>query len=99
MRLLVAMCGVLLLAGCSAGAGSSPGDAGTITVYAAASLTGTFTTMAERFEKQHPGTRVVVQFGSSGELAAQITQGAPADVFASAAVRNMDTVVHAGEAS
>jgi len=49
------------------------------------------------FEAAHQGTTVSFNFGSSGALATQITQGAPADVFASAAPSQMDTVVAAGD--
>ncbi|MEZ5095419.1 MAG: molybdate ABC transporter substrate-binding protein [Nocardioides sp.] len=69
-------------AGCGAGH-SAPGEQ-TLTVYAASSLTGTFTTLAKRFERTHPGVRVDLSFAGSSDLVAQIQQGAPADVFASA---------------
>jgi molybdate transport system substrate-binding protein len=96
-----------LLAGCgssSAGSGtpgaSSPGTvSGTVTVYAAASLKEAFTTLGTEFEAAHPGTTVVLSFGPSSGLATQITEGAPADVFASASVTNMDQVVTAGDAA
>jgi molybdate transport system substrate-binding protein len=68
-------------------------------VFAAASLTETFTTLGKMFEKDHPGTKVVFEFGPSSGLAEQIGQGAPADVFASASPTDMDTVVQAGDAS
>ena len=97
---------VALLAACSsrpgpagtASAGGSPGDrlGGTLTVFAAASLTETFGTLARRFEAEHPGVRVTLNVGASSALALQITQGAPADVFASAATANMDQLVRAG---
>ncbi|MFF2083580.1 molybdate ABC transporter substrate-binding protein [Nocardia sp. NPDC058176] len=70
---------------------------GTVTVFAAASLTETFTELGKQFEAAHPGTKVVYSFGASSALAEQIKQGAPADVFASAAPRNMQQVVDAGE--
>jgi molybdate transport system substrate-binding protein len=85
--------------GTSASASSSAGLSGSITVFAAASLTGTFTTLGKQFEAAHPGTKVAFSFAGSGALATQITQGDPADVFASAAPANMDTVVKAGDAS
>ncbi|MEP6600035.1 MAG: molybdate ABC transporter substrate-binding protein [Actinomycetota bacterium] len=71
---------------------------GSITVFAAASLSGSFTTIARQFEQAHSGVTVVFDFGASSTLATQIDQGAPADVFASAAPKNMDTVVMAGNA-
>ena len=83
----------------SAAASSSALPAGTITVFAAASLMGTFTELGKQFEAAHPGDTVKFSFGGSSSLATQITSGAPADVFASAAPANMDTVVNAGDAS
>jgi molybdate transport system substrate-binding protein len=90
-------------AGCSSStsspsAGSSP-STGTITVFAAASLTESFTQLGKQFEAAHPGDTVKFSFGPSSGLATQITSGAPADVFASAAPGNMDDVVNAGDAS
>src|SRR5690348_6663601 len=81
------------------GSGSSPAVSGTITVLAAASLTDAFTTLAKQFEAAHPGVTVKLSFGASSALALQINQGAPADVFASAATKNMTQVVSAGGAS
>lgn len=68
-------------------------------MFAAASLTGAFTTLGKQFEAAHPGDKVTFSFGPSSGLAAQITNGAPADVFASAATANMQQVVAAGDAS
>jgi molybdate transport system substrate-binding protein len=83
----------------SPAASSSAAATGTITVFAAASLMGTFTQIGKQFEAAHPGDTVKFSFGGSSTLATQITGGAPADVFASAAPANMDTVVNAGDAS
>ena len=83
----------------SPAASSSAAATGTITVFAAASLMGTFTQIGKQFEAAHPGDTVKFSFGGSSTLATQITGGAPADVFASAAPANMDTVVSAGDAS
>ena len=80
-------------------ASSSALPTGTITVFAASSLKETFTTLGKQFEAAHPGDTVKFNFGASSTLATQITDGAPADVFASAAPKNMDTVVTAGDAS
>jgi molybdate transport system substrate-binding protein len=71
----------------SASAGS--GLSGTVTVFAAASLKATFTKIAADFEAAHPGTKVTLNFAGSSDLVTQITQGAPADVFASADTKNM----------
>jgi molybdate transport system substrate-binding protein len=62
---------------------------GSITVFAAASLTGTFSELAAQFEAAHPGTTVELNFAGSADLVTQITEGAPADVFASADEKNM----------
>src|SRR5215469_7898979 len=84
----------------SSPAASSPASAtGTITVFAASSLKETFTKLGSQFEAAHPGDTVKFSFGASSTLATQITSGAPADVFASASPKNMDTVVSAGDAS
>ncbi|WNZ07781.1 molybdate ABC transporter substrate-binding protein [Streptomyces sp. 11x1] len=72
---------------------------GEVTVFAAASLKESFTTLGEQFEKEHPGTKVTFNFGGSDALAAGITGGAPADVFASASPRTMAVVTDAGDAS
>jgi molybdate transport system substrate-binding protein len=84
-----------VLAGCSAspstvdatpsGSGASTSaSSGSITVFAAASLTGTFTELASAFEEEHPGATVRLNLAGSSDLVTQITNGAPADVFASA---------------
>jgi molybdate transport system substrate-binding protein len=68
---------------------------GDITVLAASSLTDAFTALARAFESANPGTSVRLSFGASSTLAAQITHGAPADVFASADTTNMAKVADA----
>ena len=83
----------------TAGAGSSSsGVTGTVTVFAAASLTGSFTQLGEDFEAANPGSTVTFSFAGSSALATQINEGAPADVFASASPATMKTVVDAGNA-
>ena len=91
------------LAGCNP-ATDAPTDAsssvgGAITVFAAASLKEAFTTIGAQFEAANPGATITFSFGPSSSLATQITQKAPADVFASASQKTMDTVVDAGLAS
>jgi molybdate transport system substrate-binding protein len=110
MRRLAALALVLSTTLALAGCGSSRGAAtapsagtggrlgGSITVFAASSLTGAFNQIAADFEKAHPGTDIVFQFGSSGDLATAITQGGSADVFASASPTNMQAVLAAGDA-
>ena len=80
-------------------ASSSAAQTGTITVLAASSLKDTFTQLGQQFEAAHPGDTVKFSFGASSALAEQVNSGAPADVFASAATRNMDQVVSTGNAS
>ncbi|AQS70696.1 molybdate ABC transporter substrate-binding protein [Streptomyces pactum] len=80
----------------SGSAGSSSEVSGQVTVFAAASLEESFTALGEEFEKRHPGTGVTFSFGGSDALAAGITSGAPADVFASASPKTMATVTDAG---
>ncbi|TDU90498.1 molybdate transport system substrate-binding protein [Kribbella voronezhensis] len=80
-------------------ASSTTGPTGTITVFAAASLTGAFTQLGKDFEAAHPGVKVVFNFAGSSALAQQINAGAPADVFASAAPKNLDQVTDKGPAT
>ncbi|WP_346178127.1 molybdate ABC transporter substrate-binding protein [Streptomyces cuspidosporus] len=80
--------------------GSSASDklSGEVTVFAAASLKESFTTLGERFEKEHPDTKVTFSFGGSDSLAASINGGAPADVFAAASPKTMKIVTDKGDA-
>ncbi|WP_326573857.1 molybdate ABC transporter substrate-binding protein [Actinacidiphila glaucinigra] len=79
----------------SAGASSAGDVKGTVTVFAAASLKESFTELGEEFEAAHPGTEVTFNFGGSDALAASITSGAPADVFAAASPKTMQIVTDA----
>jgi molybdate transport system substrate-binding protein len=90
----------LALSGCSASGtptstptpkptATTDSETGSLTVYAAASLTATFTTLGNNFMKQHPGVKVNFDFNGSSTLVTQMQQGAPADVFASADQPNM----------
>lgn len=81
----------LPLAACGSDEGSGGSDdKETLTVFAAASLTDTFTELGKEFEAAHDGVTVKLSFGGSSDLVAQIQSGAPADVFASADEANMD---------
>jgi molybdate transport system substrate-binding protein len=60
-------------------------------------LKATFTTLATNFEQANPGVKIVPSYGGSDTLAAQITQGAPVDVFAAASTTTMATVTKAGD--
>jgi len=105
LRLSAALAAVLAVT-LSACGGGSPGDSGasggtgaapapearTLNVFAAASLTETFTALKAQFETDNPGVTVQLNFGGSSDLAQQIVNGAPADVFASANDSTMKTV-------
>lgn len=95
-RALAAVVFLLGLAGCAPAASSN--SSGTLTVFAAASLKASFTELASTYEEQHPEARVRLSFAGSSDLATQITQGAPADVFASADAATMERVTQAGMA-
>ena len=68
-------------------------------MFAATSLTDAFNKIGSQFEAANPGVTVKFNYNGSSSLATSITQGAPADVFASAAPSNMKTVTDAGDAS
>ena len=78
---------------------SATAVSGTVNVFAAASLTGSFEQIADAFEAENPGTDVVFNFGASSALAQQVVSGAPVDVFAAASPATMKTVVDAGDAA
>jgi molybdate transport system substrate-binding protein len=82
----VAILTTLPLTACGGGDGDT-----TITVLAASSLTGTFTELGKRFEAEHSGVTVKFAFDSSATLAQQATDGAPADVLATADQTTMDS--------
>lgn len=65
----------------------------TLTVFAAASLTDAFTEIGVAFDAANPGVTTTFNFAGSQALRTQIEEGAPADVFASASGKEMDTLV------
>jgi molybdate transport system substrate-binding protein len=69
----------------------------TLTVFAAASLTEAFKTIGKNFEAANPGVNVALNFAGSQQLAQQISQGAPVDVFASANNAQMAVVIKSGQ--
>jgi molybdate transport system substrate-binding protein len=71
-------------------------QAGDLHVSAAASLTNAFRDIAARYEAQHAGTKVLLNFGASGALLQQMAKGAPVDVFASADMETMDAAEKQG---
>jgi molybdate transport system substrate-binding protein len=74
---------------------TGPKVTGAITVSAASSLTEAFGSIGDDFRAANPGATVTFNFGSSGTLATQIQQGAPADAFASADPAIVDTLIQA----
>jgi molybdate transport system substrate-binding protein len=92
---LATLVAALVLSSCGGGSDDSS-DKTTLNVLGAASLTGTFTTLAKDFEKDHSGVTVKTSFDSSATLAEQVNQGAPADVLATADTDTMKTVSDAG---
>lgn len=87
MRRALVVLAVVLSAACSTARAER-----TVTVFAAASLQKAFTAEAKAFERAHPGTRVVLSFAGSQSLVAQLQQGAPADVLATADTATIATV-------
>lgn len=85
----------ILLMGCS-DAEENANKENVLIVYAAASLTDTFIQMGDDFEAANDHVEVRFNFGGSSQLAAQINNGAPGDVFASANVAQMSVVEEAG---
>ncbi|MFZ4774876.1 MAG: molybdate ABC transporter substrate-binding protein [Terrimicrobiaceae bacterium] len=75
---------------------TSRADTITLTVSAAVSLKAPLETLKAEFEKTNPGLGILYNFGSSGSLQQQIVHGAPADVFISAAAKQMDDLERAG---
>lgn len=81
---------------CSDGANT---DKTEVVVFAASSLTDAFAEIGKAFSAEHPDVRVTFNFAGSGDLVAQISQGAPAGVFASADDSNMTKLINAGESA
>jgi molybdate transport system substrate-binding protein len=104
MKAVLAVLVALALIGCGVGDDTTPRRQGSdrvtgdITVFAAASLTESFTQIGKDLEAEYAGLKVTFNFAGSSALATQINQGAPADVFASAASANMKAVTDAGNA-
>ena len=106
MKRALALVAILALAGCAETPEPAPAPAasedtlsGSITVFAAASLTESFDQLKTEFVKAHPNVAIIFNFGGSSALAEQIVQGAPVDVFAAASPATMATVVDASLAS
>ncbi len=100
MKKLAVAALALALAGCTAAPPAATPEpqstlSGTVNVFAAASLTRSFTEIADAFEAENPDVDVVFNFGGSSGLANQIVEAAPADVFAAASPATMKTVTDA----
>jgi molybdate transport system substrate-binding protein len=93
---LTGLVSLMLVAGLVGCASRPPQASGKIVVFAAASLKPAFTQISRQFNSENPGSSVDFEFGGSSELATQLTQGATADVFASADTAQMETVAKAG---
>jgi molybdate transport system substrate-binding protein len=103
MRRTCAVAGAVLAVSLVAGCGQSGGGrlveaelSGTLTVFAAASLTDVFTELGDRMEDRNPDLDIRFNFAASSALATQIVQGAPADLFASANQPQMAVVTDEG---
>jgi molybdate transport system substrate-binding protein len=87
---------ILLVESLTACSSTAPSDSKSVVVFAAASLRQVFTQIGERFKADNPGVKLEFSFAGSSELANNLTQGASADVFASADTAQMNTVAKAG---
>lgn len=96
LSLVVMACSAPIAAQSTPPATTSSLPASELNVFAAASLTEAFREIGKAFEAANPGVKVTFNFAGSQQLVQQIGQGAPADVFASAATKNMDDAVKAG---
>ena len=94
--LLVTACALLLVTGIASSAQAATRPSGEIRVSAASSLTDVLPVIARAYEKRHPGTKVVFNFGGSSTLVSQVIGGAPVDVIATASEPTMRRAVDAG---
>ncbi|HWS46751.1 MAG TPA: molybdate ABC transporter substrate-binding protein [Acidimicrobiia bacterium] len=105
----IAVCCTLVAAACGSSSKSSSSSSstasaatagakltGSLNVFAAASLTAAFTDYKKTLEAQNPGLSITNNFAGSQALVTQIENGAPADVFASADMKNMQKLVDKG---
>jgi molybdate transport system substrate-binding protein len=86
IRTVIALTALALLSACATA--TTPRTE--LVVYAASSLSATYTSLGTSFEAAHPGLTVKLSFDGSSSLVDQLKQGAPADVFASADRSTMD---------
>ncbi|MCV7075443.1 molybdate ABC transporter substrate-binding protein [Mycobacterium szulgai] len=95
-RVLAGLVSSVLIAGLLSCSTQTSSQHSQLVVFAAASLKPAFTQIGDRFKTDNPGVDVTFDFAGSSELATQLTQGAAADVFASADTAQMETVAKAG---
>jgi molybdate transport system substrate-binding protein len=90
---------LILASACGGGENLSisgkPGN-GTLTIFAAASLTEAMSEIGKEFESTYPGIEVAINFAGSQQLAQQLSQGASADIYASADKQQMENVIQSG---
>ena len=86
---------LFLFSACTAPASTQIEDEATLTVFAAASMSDVLSEIAEVYTAKHPDVNIVFNFDSSGTLRTQIMEGANADMFISAATREMDQLEEA----
>lgn len=94
MRRAASAAGLFVVAALVGGCAEAPSN--TVTVFAAASLTRTFSALGVTFSDTNPDGRVEFAFGGSADLLTQLSHGAPGDVFATADAATMDKAARAG---
>ncbi|MDQ0208724.1 molybdate ABC transporter substrate-binding protein [Alkalicoccobacillus murimartini] len=90
--------GLILLSTALTGCGSSGDEPEEIHVMAAASLTDALGEIQSLYEEEE-NVKLIINYGSSGKLREQITQGAPADLFLSASISDMEVLEEEGDVS
>lgn len=99
VALIICLCAILI-AGCGNSAEDKSSSSEQVSssqqkevyIVAAASMTDAIKEIGANYEKEHPDVKLMYSFGSSGALQTQIEQGAPADVFISAAQKQMNAL-------
>jgi molybdate transport system substrate-binding protein len=94
-RVAILIAGAFLVGTCATPNPTGSPQVDDLTVFAAASLTDAFTRAGDEFARSNARVRFTFNFGSSSTLATQITNGAPADIFAAADDGNMQKIVDA----
>ena len=97
LAVVLALAMVFAFTACGGGGGEEPAETTTVNVFAAASLSAVMAELEANYEAANPGVDIVVNADSSGALLTQIQEGAPCDVFFSAAQKQMDTLEEGGQ--